>query len=94
MATVLAERLAPYYSPQRIATEEFHYEAFSWVALGSIQHYLSSTDIERALESRTTTERLEWLYRSMLDHKQDLTELAQAKSQELRDCGEECTGFF
>lgn len=94
MSEVLVERLQPFFSPQRSQTEEFAYEAFSWVALESLKLYLLSETITEALESSNTCERLEVLYHAMLSHKRDLTELAKAKSQELLDCGEECAGLF
>jgi hypothetical protein len=94
MSDVLVERLQPFYSPQWSNTEDFTYEAFSWVALESLKVYLSAETISKALESTNTIQRLEGLYHAMMDHKHILTELAKAKSQELLDCGEECTGLF
>ncbi|KAG7358747.1 hypothetical protein IV203_015336 [Nitzschia inconspicua] len=94
MSEFLVERLQPFYSPQRWDTEEFAYEAFSWVALESLKFYLPSETISEALQSSNTYQRLEVLYHAMMNHKQDLTVLAKAKSQELLDCGEECTGLF
>jgi hypothetical protein len=94
MARELVDRLRPYYYPTTVNTEEFEYEAFSWVALESLKLYLSPEDILQALESSNTCERLEFLYDAMMCHKTDLVELAHAKSQELLDCGEECTDLF
>lgn len=95
VSRVLMERLEPYYSPARLDTEEFEYEAFSWAALQSLQLYLSPAKIAQAVyETTNTCDRLEIVYQAMLMHKSDLNELAQAKSQELLDCGEECTDLF
>jgi hypothetical protein len=94
MSEVLVERLQPFYSPQRSNTEEFSYEAFSWVALESLKLYLPPETVAQAMQSSNTCERLEFLYHAMMNHKRDLTELAKAKSQELLDCGEECSGLF
>ena len=94
MAEVLVEKLEKYYSPTRLQTEEFEYEAFSWCALQSLQTYLSSQEIHEALyKCKNTCGRLEILYHAMIKHKMDLNVLAQAKSIELRNCGEECDLF-
>lgn len=94
MADILTESLRNYYSPIRFETEEFEYEIFSWCALRSLQSYLSSEEIHEAMFSCTNTcERLEIIYRAMIKHKMELNELAQAKSLELRNCGEECDLF-
>lgn len=94
MADVLTESLRNYYSPVRLESEEFEYEIFSWCALRSLQSYLSSEEIYEALFLCTNTcERLDIIYHSMIKHKIELNELAQAKSLELRNCGEECDLF-
>eukprot|EP00531_Pseudo-nitzschia_arenysensis_P003834 CAMPEP_0116153990 /NCGR_PEP_ID=MMETSP0329-20121206/21542_1 /TAXON_ID=697910 /ORGANISM="Pseudo-nitzschia arenysensis, Strain B593" /LENGTH=510 /DNA_ID=CAMNT_0003650941 /DNA_START=179 /DNA_END=1711 /DNA_ORIENTATION=+ len=94
MTNALTENLRNYYSPMRLESEEFEYEIFSWCALRSLQSYLSSEEIHEALFSCTNTcERLEIIYRGMIKHKMELNELAQAKSLELRNCGEECDLF-
>ena len=94
MADVLIENLENYYSPTRLQSEEFKYEAFSWCVLQSLQSYLSSQEIHEVLYKCTNTcARLEILYDAMIIHKMDLNELAQAKSLELRNCGEECDLF-
>jgi hypothetical protein len=94
MADVLIENLENYYSPTQLQSEEFKYEAFSWCALQSLQSYLSSQEIYEALYKCTNTcARLEILYHAMIKHKMGLDELAQAKSLELRNCGEECDLF-
>ena len=95
MAGVLIENLGNYFSPDRLESEEFEYEVFSWCALQSLQHYLSSEEIYESLFKCTNTcARLEIIYHEMIKHKMDLNELAQAKSMELRNCGEECDLFF
>eukprot|EP00533_Pseudo-nitzschia_delicatissima_P008730 CAMPEP_0116077972 /NCGR_PEP_ID=MMETSP0327-20121206/353_1 /TAXON_ID=44447 /ORGANISM="Pseudo-nitzschia delicatissima, Strain B596" /LENGTH=370 /DNA_ID=CAMNT_0003568485 /DNA_START=610 /DNA_END=1722 /DNA_ORIENTATION=- len=94
MADVLTENLRYYYSPIRLESEEFEYEIFSWCALRSLKSYLSSEEINEALFLCTNTcERLDIIYYSMIKHKIELNELAQAKSMELRNCGEECDLF-
>jgi len=94
MVDPLLEKLEKYYSPDRLQSEEFEYEAFSWCALQSLQSYLSPEEIHEALyECTNTCGRLELLYQTMIKHKIDLTELAVAKTTELRNCGEECDLF-
>lgn len=93
LTTVMQERLCSYYSPDRVQTEEFEYSLFSWVALQSLMACLPRTEIRNAMESTNTGERLEMIYDSMLVHKESLRDLANAKGQELRDCGEECDIF-
>jgi hypothetical protein len=94
LTKVLKEALQPYYSPTLVESEEFEYGVLSWVALRSLQAYLETADLIQAMESTNTCERLEGLYEAMVQHKLVLQELAQAKSQELRDCGEECTDLW
>lgn len=94
MGDVLMKKLENFYSPTRLQSEEFEYEVFSWCALQSLQSYLSSQEIHEALFKCTNTgARLEIIYHAMIKHKMDLNELAQAKSLELRNCGEECDLF-
>jgi hypothetical protein len=87
--------LRPYFSPQVIDSEEFIYEALSWVALSSVQMYCTSDELVDAMFHTTrTAERFDIIYNAQLRHKQDLVELTQRKQQELLDCGEECTDIF
>ena len=94
LTKVAVERLKPYYSPQLLASEEFYYSIYSFVALASLQSYLDSTHLAWAMNVRNTVERLEKVFDWMHHHKQLLKELAESKIQELRDCGEECTDFW
>lgn len=94
MTQVLMELLQSYYSPDRVQTEEFEYSLYSWVALQSMMAFLKGHgDLKRSLEATNTIDRMDMVYQSMLSHKGALRELALAKSQELRDCGEECELF-
>ncbi len=94
MTLVLMELLKTYYSPERFETEEFEYSLYSWVALQSTMEYLQGTNEYRAvLAASNTMDRMDLVYESMNSHKDALKELAIAKSQELRDCGEECDLF-
>jgi hypothetical protein len=88
MVRVLIDLFQPYYSPERTQTEEFQYCLFSWVALQSVMEY--QQDATAALAATNTLDRIEAVYHIMMAHTEDLRELALAKSEELRDCGEEC----
>ena len=94
MTNVLVEKLQPYYSPDHVQTEEFEYSIFSFVVLQSLQSFLSKEEIQWAMQITSTSERLEILYDGMVRHNEALKEFTKAKSQELRDCGEECTDLF
>ena len=91
---VLMERLQPYYSPKLLAMEEFYYGVYSFVALTSLQSYLGRSDLTWALRSVDTVDRLKKVYGWMDNHRQLLREVAESKSQELSDCGEECTDLW
>jgi hypothetical protein len=94
LTKVLLEILKPYYSPKYTSTEEFEYCLFSWVAMQSLIPFLHGTrELNLALTSSNTVDRMHLLYEFMSAHKEALKELATAKSKELRDCGEECDVF-
>jgi len=84
----------PYYSEEHRSTEEHGFEVASFVALRTVEGYASPTDISFALQSRSTTERLERVYDIMQDHRIQLEKMAEKISQELLDCGEECTDLW
>jgi hypothetical protein len=96
---ILMERLAPYYSHQHVASEEFYYQVYSLVALHSLQTYLqrdtlTSMELLEALKSTNTVARLKQVFDWMLEHKLLLQELARKKSQELRDRGENVSDLW
>lgn len=84
----------PYYSKEHRSTEEHGLEVASFVALRTVEGYASPTDISFALKSRSTAERLERVYDIMQDHRIQLEKMAEKISQELLDCGEECTDLW
>ena len=90
------ELLGAYYSPERSETEEFEYSLYSWVALQSTMEFLRCHQqgyVPSLLAATNTVDQMNQVYHAMLEHKQALQELAIAKSQELRACGEECELF-
>jgi hypothetical protein len=91
---LLIERLQPYYSPKLVSMEEFYYGVYSFVALTSLQSYLDRSHLTWALRSVDTVDRLKRVFGWMDDHRRLLQEVAESKSQELSDCGEECTDLW
>ena len=87
IATVLIERLQPYYSPTMLSSEEFYYGVFSFVALKSLESYLDRSHLTWALRSEDTVDRLKQVYGWMEEHRRLLQEVADSKSRELSDCG-------
>jgi hypothetical protein len=94
LTAVLIERLQPYYSPKLLSMEEFYYGVYSFVALTSLESYLDRSHLTWALRSVDTVDRLKRVYGWMSEHRQLLQEVAESKSQELSDCGEECTDLW
>lgn len=50
--------------------------------------------LKLSLASTNTADRMKYVYQAMMSHKESLRELAMAKVQELKDCGEECELTF
>ena len=99
------ERLRPYYSYEQSNTEEFYYSTYSFVALHSLQTFLlhklgnnvsspPSMELLHAMKCTDTAHRLKQVYEWMFQHTSLLHQLAKAKSQELRQCGQECTDLW
>ena len=88
------EQLAPYYSPTRQQSEEHYYEVLSFVALRSMDHYLEAPHFAWAVQCTNTIERLQVVHEWMTSHVHLLKEEARRMSQQLLDCGEECTDLF
>jgi hypothetical protein len=94
------ERLRPYYSPAKVASEEFYYEVYSFVALAAL--------VDAAMERQaawdfaawavrqcpSTADRLRHVWDRQWEHVLLLRQEVAAKSQQLRDCGEECTDLW
>jgi hypothetical protein len=91
MTEIMLSQMKPFYSPDLLASEEFYYSVYSFVALCSLQSVLDRSQIRWSLQHCTDTlARFERIYDWVLIHKQLLQEIAEAKVQELADCGEEC----
>ena len=84
----------PYYSEEHRSREEHEFEIASFVALRTIEGYASPTEIGWALQSTSTIERLQATYDIMANHRIQLEKMAEYFSQQLLDCGEECTDLW
>lgn len=94
LTQVWLDKLKPYYSPARRESEEHYFETLSHVAMMSLSNYLTDHDLGTSLRCRNTKERLQSAYDFMYAHVQELRKEAAAMSQQLRECGEECTDLF
>ena len=90
----LAEKLQPYYSPEKQESEEFYYEVFSFMGVLSLSKFVSVTDFDWALKCTNTIERLRWVSDWMRSHKRILQDASKEASLKLRECGEECTDLW
>lgn len=88
------ERLTPYYSPARCDTEEHYFEILSFVSILALDKFVTPDELGWALQCTNTAERMQRAYESMYDHIRLLQEEAERLSQELTDCGEECTDLW
>lgn len=94
MATVWMEKLLPYYSPTKRASEEHYYEMLSFVAVVAVQDILEKADLAWALRCTNTAERLERVYHWMRTHVDLLREETFRIRSALEACGEECSDLF
>ena len=84
----------PYYSKNHRSREEHEFEIASFVALRTVEGYASAAEIGWALQSTSTIERLQATYDIMATHRIQLEKMAEYLSQQLLDCGEECTDLW
>lgn len=86
--------LEPYYSPQHRAREENNAEVSSFVVYRALEGYIDEKEVVYALHCTSSIERLTRAYELMVDHKIQLKKIAERISEELRQCGEECTDLW
>jgi hypothetical protein len=91
---VVANLLAPYYSPTRRESEEFALELLSFVSIQSMQPWLTAAHISWALSCTSTAARLQQAADWMQVHVQQLKQEAEAMQQALQECGEECMDLW
>jgi hypothetical protein len=94
LTSVWTEKLQPYYSPSRCESEEHYFEILSFVSVLSMDKYLHPSELGWTLHCTNTIERLHQAYEWMFEHVCLLKQESEKISQELRDCGEECTDLW
>ena len=94
LTSVTVKLLDPYYSPNHRQREEYEAEVSSFVAFRALEGYIEKEDVVYALQCTSSVERMMRAYEIMVDHKIQLKKIADRLSNELRDCGEECTDLW
>lgn len=94
LASVALEMLKPYYSSEVNGSEEHEMEVTSFVAFRALTGFCSTNEMAAALQCKNTIERFNAAYDLMRQHKTLLENMAEYASQDLRDCGEECTDLW
>ena len=94
LTNVYLEKLQPYYSPARCASEEHYYEVLSFVSILALEPFLEPTQTGWSLQCLNTLERMEQAYEWMWNHVRMLKEEVERLSEDLRQCGEECTDLW
>lgn len=94
LTTQLTLHLAPYYSPTHCKREEYNAEVASMVIFRTLGEYATPHEVATALLAPSATERLELGYTIMMRHVGELKQLARIVSEELMECGEECTDLW
>lgn len=83
-----------FYSPERRHMEEHRLEMLSFVAFRALSGYCTAADVGWALQSTNTAERLSRAHELMMEHVVVLKRLASQASEDLTECGEECTDLW
>uniref|UniRef100_A0A7S4J5L3 Uncharacterized protein n=1 Tax=Odontella aurita TaxID=265563 RepID=A0A7S4J5L3_9STRA len=94
LTSVALNTLEPYYSKEYREKEEHELQVFSFIAFRSLEGYADPMDLAWSLHCQSTIERLHRAYDIMLLHRRELEDIAEKISQELADCGEECTDLW
>mmetsp|Transcript_21300 Transcript_21300/g.46234 ORF Transcript_21300/g.46234 Transcript_21300/m.46234 type:complete len:795 (+) Transcript_21300:201-2585(+) len=94
LTTQLTFHLEPYYSPTHCKREEFNAEVASMVIFHTLEEYATPQEVAMALLAPSATERLELGYMIMMCHVSELKQLVRIVSDELMECGEECTDLW
>ncbi len=87
-------QLESYYSPLHRQREEYEAEVASMVIFRTLEKYASPNEMAAALLASSAIQRLELGYEIMMRHRNDLSELVMMMSQDLMDCGEECSDLW
>jgi hypothetical protein len=94
LARQLMSHLEPYYSPAHREREEYEAEVASMAVLRTLEEYATPAELAAGLLAPCATRRLEIGFEVMMNHKGKLKELVRIISEELLDCGEECTDLW
>jgi len=94
LTSVALEMLEPYYSSEVNGSEEHEMEVTSFVAIRALTGFCSPREMAAALQCKNTIERFNAAYDLMRQHKALLENMAEYASQDLRNCGEECTDLW
>ena len=94
LTAVTVKFLEPYYSEKHREREENDAEISSFVVFRALEGFIDNEEIANALKCTSSVERLMRGYELMVDHKIQLKQIAEKMSNELRDCGEECTDLW
>eukprot|EP01083_Nonionella_stella_P022107 61121_1 len=86
--------LEPYYSPRHRVREVYGAEVASMVIFRTLEEYATPQEMAAALLTQSATERFELGYKIMLRHRKELVDLIEIVSDELLDCGEECSDLW
>jgi len=94
LTSQLMSSLEPYYSPQHREREEYGAEVASMVLFNTLKEYATPQELAASLLIPSATERLELGYAIMIRHRNELNDLVKLVSEELSECGEECTDLW
>ena len=94
LTSQLMSTLEPYYSPQHREREEYGAEVASMVVFNTLKEYATPQELAASLLIPSATERLELGYAIMIRHRNELNDLVKIVSEELSECGEECTDLW
>jgi len=94
LTRVAVVSIEPYYSEKFRERDEYEFEVASFVAWRTLEGFARKNDLAWSLQSISSVERLERAYEVMFSHRMQLEKLAEEISDELRDCGEECTDLW
>jgi hypothetical protein len=94
LTRVWVEKLTPYFSPQRVASEEFYYETYSFVAFLALDHFESPYRLGWALRCTNTIERLQDAYERFREHNRLLQREVELVREELQRAGISDAGLW
>jgi len=94
LTNVALQTFEPYYSPDVRKSEEHEMEVASFVAFRALDGFCKPQDLAWALQCTNTIERFNTAYDLMRKHTDLLENMAEYTSQDLRNCGEECTDLW